>query len=449
MFQRILLPVDNSRYSDLALELAMSLSERFGGTIVGFHAYAAQLHEGRFRHLENFLPDKYQQPGVLEKQRQVHACLIFQGLELISRSYLEGCAARCRKRGVSFEPSLAEGKHYAEIVKEAGNGYDLVVMGAKGLGEEVGQPIGSVCLRAVRRLVGVDTLVVKDGLPGEGPIMAALDGSFASRRGLRLALSLAKAFGTPVEAVAAYDTAFHNRVFHNLVGVLSEEAGKLFRFQEQERLHQDVIDHGMKQLCQEHLAWAEKMAAQEGVAFRGEVVEGKAATALARYAQQRRPSLLVAGRFGSHQVDGMDLGSTAEGLLLSSPANLLLAADGVRPDWSGPALERLKRVPQGMMRELTRQRVEEMAKRRGEGTVTPELMEAKYAQWAQGSEPAQSELAWSPPARQRMERVPAFIRGIVVKSIEDYARMKGAIDITPELVDEAKAHWERTGTFHQ
>lgn len=443
---RILLPVDNSHYSDLCLELSIALGQKFGSAIVGFHAYAARLHEGRFRQLETSLPQQYQQPAALEKQRQAHSSLILQGLELISHSYLQSCAARCQERGVAFEERVAEGKNYAEVVKEAQQGYDLVVMGAKGLGEEEDQPIGSVCLRSVRRLVGVDTLVVKEKGAMGGLLMAALDGSFCSRRGLRLALSLAKAFGGEVEAVAAYDPDFHNRVFRNLVGVLSQEAGKLFRLQEQEQLHQEVIDRGMGKLCQEHLDWAQGMAQKEGVAFRGELLQGKAATAIARYVRQRRPSLLVAGRFGAHQADGMDIGSTVEGLLLTAPVNLLIAANGVR--WSQEALERLERVPQGIARDLTRQRVEEMAKGQGERTVTPELMVAKYSMWAEGSEKVQSELLWTPEAKARMERVPPFVRGMVVQAIEGYARKKGCAEITSELVDEAKTFWEGSGTFH-
>lgn len=446
MFRRILLPVDNSRYSDLCLELAMDLAKAFGSTIVGFHAYAAQLHQGRFGQLETSLPEKYQQPGVLEQQRHLHASLILQGLELISRSYLEGCAGRCREQGVAFEAMVAEGKNYAEVVREAAQGYDIVVMGARGLGEEKGQPLGSVCLRAVRRLMGVDTLVVKANAPWSGLVMATLDGSFCSRRGFQLTLSLAQAFGAEVEAVTAYDPEFHNRVFQNLVGVLSDEERKLFRLQEQERLHQEVIDQGMAKLCQAHLDWAQGMAEQAGVPFQGQVLQGKSATVIASYARQRRPSLLVAGRFGAHQVDGMDLGSTVEGLLLHSPSNLLIAANGIR--WSQQAQEKIEQVPQGMMRELTRQRVEELAKHQGERTITPELLETKYAQWAQGSAKAQSELTWMPEAKERMERVPPFIRGMVVKSIEGYARMKGATEVTPELVDKAKAHWESTGDFH-
>ncbi|MBI2916640.1 MAG: universal stress protein [Chloroflexi bacterium] len=446
MYQRILVAIDSSRYSELCLDVAMALAEKSGGAVVGFHAYAAQLHEERFRQLETSLPQRYQGPGVLEKQREIHASLIHQGLELISQAYLESCAARCRERGIAFEPRIAEGKNHAEIAREAGQGYDLVLLGANGLGEQEGQTVGSVCLRAVRRLVDVDALVVRDGAPLGGPILVALDGSRCSRRGFGLALSLAKAYGGEVEAVAAYDPEFHNRVFRNLVDVLSGDRGKLFRLQEQEGLHREVIDQGMAKLCQGNLDWAQGLADQEGVTFRGEVIQGKATAAIAHYAQQRRPHLLVAGRFGSHQVQGMDLGSTVEALLLHLPTNLFIASGKAR--WSPEAEAKLAQVPEGVMRELTRQRVEEMAARQGVRDIAPGLMAAKYAHWAEGSAKAQSELRWSPEASARLERVPPFIRGMVVKSVEGYARLVGVAEVTSELVDEAKAYWERTGTFH-
>lgn len=117
--------------------------------------------------------------------------------------------------------------------------------------------------------------------------------------------------------------------------------------------------------------------------------------------------------------------------------------------WMPEAEVRLQQVPEGVMRELTRQRVEELARRRGQSIVTVELMGDKYHQWAQGSAQATSEMTWTAEARERVERVPAFVRGMVVKAIEAYARKQGLAEITTSTVDEAKALWEGTGRFHQ
>lgn len=446
MYQSILVPIDNSIFGDFSLEVALRLAQRFGGSITGLHVYTARLHETRFHQLESTLPPQYQEPGSLERQRHVHQSLIHQGLELISRSYLEACASRCQEGGVSFEGKVAEGKNYAEIVREASNGYDLVVMGAQGLGADPEQAVGSVCLRAVRRLQKTDILITKDSAPPGGTMLVALDGSPNSRIALRLTLALAKEFAARVEAVAVYDPGFHQMVFDKLVGVLTPEAGKLFPLEEQGNLHREVIDRGMDRLFQEHLQWAEGAAKEAGVSLHACLLQGKPGVEIARYARQVSPSLLVAGRYGSHREEGADIGSTAETLLFASPCNLLITADGV--GWNLEAEARLDRVPEGMMRELTRQRVEEMAKNVGERIVTPEMLEKKYRLWGEGSAKAEAQLQWSQEAAQRMERVPVFIRGMVVKSVEEYARRKGASVVTSELVDEAKAFWEQTGTFH-
>ena len=117
--------------------------------------------------------------------------------------------------------------------------------------------------------------------------------------------------------------------------------------------------------------------------------------------------------------------------------------------WTPEAQARLQRAPEGVMRELTRQRVETLARQRGQSTVTLELLETKYQQWAEGSAPAARQMTWTDQARKRMQRVPAFVRGMVVKAIEAHAQHQGLTEITPKIVDEAKGFWGETGRFHQ
>jgi hypothetical protein len=46
---------------------------------------------------------------------------------------------------------------------------------------------------------------------------------------------------------------------------------------------------------------------------------------------------------------------------------------------------------------------------------------------------------WSPAARARLERVPRFVRGMVMKIYGDYAGERGIGEITPEVMDRARA----------
>ena len=48
------------------------------------------------------------------------------------------------------------------------------------------------------------------------------------------------------------------------------------------------------------------------------------------------------------------------------------------------------------------------------------------------------ELSWSEDAKKRLDRVPSFGRGMVIKRVEQYAREKGYSEITPDIMKEAK-----------
>jgi radical SAM protein with 4Fe4S-binding SPASM domain len=47
-------------------------------------------------------------------------------------------------------------------------------------------------------------------------------------------------------------------------------------------------------------------------------------------------------------------------------------------------------------------------------------------------------LTWSAAARERMSRVPSFVRGVVMQRVEAYARGRGRREITPELLAEVR-----------
>ncbi|MDR4505958.1 MAG: radical SAM protein [Candidatus Scalindua sp.] len=48
------------------------------------------------------------------------------------------------------------------------------------------------------------------------------------------------------------------------------------------------------------------------------------------------------------------------------------------------------------------------------------------------------ELSWSEDARKRLDKVPSFGRGMVIKRVEEYARKKGFTLVTPAIMKEAK-----------
>ena len=55
-YQSILVAVDSSDHSNQAAEEAVSLARYWGSNITGTHAYAAKMHDRRFRQMEGAYP---------------------------------------------------------------------------------------------------------------------------------------------------------------------------------------------------------------------------------------------------------------------------------------------------------------------------------------------------------------------------------------------------------
>jgi nucleotide-binding universal stress UspA family protein len=58
MYKQIYIPVDNSDHSNMAIDIAILLAKQFGSKVVGSHAYAAKLHDRRFKQMEAGLPEE-------------------------------------------------------------------------------------------------------------------------------------------------------------------------------------------------------------------------------------------------------------------------------------------------------------------------------------------------------------------------------------------------------
>jgi nucleotide-binding universal stress UspA family protein len=324
MYKKIFIPIDNSKYSRYCTSMGVSLAARLGSDLTGSHVYSANLHDKRFRDMEVGLPGHYQEEERLRKSRKVHDSLIGDGLRMISDAYLESFKKGCQEAAVPFTCKMMEGKNWWELVKDIRNShYDLVIIGILGLGAMNGNLIGSVCERLTRK-VDTDVLVIKNSSPLAGRIVVAIDGSAYSFSAYKKALDLSKQFHLTIEVVSAYDPYFHRRAFQALVGVLSDEAGKMFRFKDQEKLHDEIIDDGLGKIYQGYLDQAVRMGLDAGIEVKSILLAGKAYDEIEKYLEKAPPSLLVVSRFGAHKTDEQDIGNTAENLLRLAPCNLLI-----------------------------------------------------------------------------------------------------------------------------
>ena len=429
MYREIFVPVDNSPWSDWAVDRAIELASRSDGRLTGNHVYAARLHDIRFRQLETGLPAQFQTESEIKRQRKIHDKLIEKGLQLISDSFLDQVDRRCGDAGVPLTRQLLEGINYEEIVREvnAGEGhlpsligfdpniassydggdkvrsdvrlgedgrivaedeehseklagssgreYDLMVIGAHGIGRQPYSQLGGVVGRVLQK-VDRDAFVVRDDKPlAGGRFMVCVDGSAYSYKAMRIALEMASEYGAKLYACSSFDVEYHHAVFGNIKDVLSVQASKIFKFEEQEELHNNIIDKGLLKLAQANVKRARIMAEEyPEVEVETQVLIGKPFQVILQWAEEIDPTLVILARHGAHRIEGTDLGSQATDLLRQSRANMLLiGTTDVRPE----------EIP-----------------------------------WIE--EDGEMGLEWAPEAEVRILRVPPFALGIARKAVEEY-----------------------------
>ncbi|MDP8938959.1 MAG: universal stress protein, partial [Actinomycetota bacterium] len=357
MYKEIYVPVDNSDYSNQACVIGVDVARKFGGRVAGCHAYAAKMHDVRFRQMESGLPEEFRDEDEMQRQRKIHDQLITKGLEIITDSYIDVLEPLCEKYDVELVRRSLEGKNFKVIVEDVNDGdYDLVVIGAMGMAAVRDTVLGTVTERVVRRLTKADTLIVKDldRNPFEH-IVVTVDGSAKSLGGLKRAIELAREFGGTVEAISVFDPYFHYAMFHSIAGVLSSKAQKVFRFKEQEKLHEEIIDSGLAKIYTAHLEVAKKIAEDEGVELKTTLLAGKPFEQTMKYVNKVNPTLVVMGRIGYHSDDEMDIGGNTENMMRYLNTNVLVGNyEYQAPDlytaeehmtWTDEALERLDRIP--------------------------------------------------------------------------------------------------------
>ncbi len=387
-YQHLLFAADSSDHANQGMQDAIALAKICSANISGAHVYAAKLHDMRFRQMEGGLPEQFRQEQELERQRDVHDDLITRGLSIITDSYLDQVDRACEEQGIEFKRRSLEGKNYRELTREANNGqYDLLIMGAQGLGAIKGSLLGTVCERVARRSK-IDTLVIKKPQKSicEGPIVVAVDGSQFSYGGLLRGIALAQAWGVPLHVISAFDPYYHYVAFNRIAGVLSEEAGKVFRFQEQEQLHEEIIDSGLAKIYDGHLSVAKEIAEDFDINIETSLLDGKPWDAILKYTKQHNPSLLILGKTGIHADDELDIGGNTENLLRLVDCAVLMTQTAYQP------------------------RLEQLAE------VTT---------------------SWTVEAEKRMENVPSFVQNMARAAILRYAQQHGHTVITESIVEEA------------
>jgi len=97
--------------------------------------------------------------------------------------------------------------------------------------------------------------------------------------------------------------------------------------------------------------------------------------------------------------------------------------------WTPDAKERLERLPSFVM-PMVQSSIEAYARKHGYTTITLQVMD--------DSKNDSNGIAWTPDAEKRLENIPDFIRPMARREIERLAKERGATTITAQVMDEAK-----------
>jgi Proto-chlorophyllide reductase 57 kD subunit len=98
--------------------------------------------------------------------------------------------------------------------------------------------------------------------------------------------------------------------------------------------------------------------------------------------------------------------------------------------WSADAKEKLDRLP-SFVKPMVQSSVEAFARKQGYKTITLQVMDDSKSDSSNG-------IAWTPEAEKRLENIPDFIRPMARKEVERVAKERGLATITAQVMDETK-----------
>ena len=98
--------------------------------------------------------------------------------------------------------------------------------------------------------------------------------------------------------------------------------------------------------------------------------------------------------------------------------------------WSPDAKEKLDRLP-SFVKPIVQSSVEAFARKQGYQTITLQVMDDSKSDSSNG-------MTWTPEAEKRLENIPDFIRPMARKEVERLAKERGMATITAQVMDDVK-----------
>lgn len=282
MYDNILVAYDDSEFSKAALYVASCWVERNGGDL--FLVHAVHFNEEEFVSV----------PEQREKRFQLGKEICYRTKTSISSQL-----------GKDVESLMCEGEPHdviADIARQ--KKADLIAIGTHGRKGLKKLFMGSVTARVIV-LSPCDVLVVKKSL-GERPakfksILLRFDASEFSKRALHRACAMAKIEGAEITALYA-------------TPCCEEEAF----------LSTGLIKEKLMQEAQKIVGEAKKLAMDQGVSIKTEILEGDTADAIINTANRLGSDLIIGGTHAWSGLDKAIVGSVMENVIVNAPCPVLV-----------------------------------------------------------------------------------------------------------------------------
>lgn len=279
----ILVPVDFSRCSGAALDVAVQYADRLGARLHLLHVYVDPLASVPFGR-DGVAGPPTAPIEVIEDARRARQAEVAK------------LQARCEQHGVSVKVDEIEGDPKRVIVDQAGQiGADLIVMGTHGRSGVARMLLGSVAERTVRTASCPVLTVPQEGDVAPGPIkriVCATDLVATSDRAVEVATGLAKDFGASLTLVHVV----HAAPYLGWDGAAAMAA-----------IHDNYLDE-LRRRAKESLA--EVAQGIDGVSLDTNVLNGVPHEVLSSLSKEA--DLLVLGTHGRGGLEHMLVGSVAE-----------------------------------------------------------------------------------------------------------------------------------------
>ena len=277
MTNKILIPVDGSANSDIAVEYGIYISRKLNSTLSALHVMDVNLLQGPM--LTDISGAAVMPPS--ESFLDAVEASLNEKADLILKSFRE----HCRWKGLQVETKKVVGR-ISETITEEARDADFIIMAKRGehFHLKAGGFLGSVAESVIRHAAKPVMVTPENFLEIES-MAIAYDGSPSAQKALDFSLNLSKQAAWPITAV-----------------IITEDMGKASKLTMQ----------------------IENAAEKEETECEVIILPGKEGTEILKFIGEGAVELMVMGAYGHNRLRELLLGSTTSQVIQKSPVPVLL-----------------------------------------------------------------------------------------------------------------------------